>query len=60
MPWQKGEENREAKLTEEQVRAIRRDPRLNKEVAYDYGITTHHAWRIRRRLRWAHVPDDPS
>lgn len=55
MPARKGEENPAAKLTEEDVYAIRRDTRKDKLVAYDYGISQAHVWRIRSRLKWKHL-----
>ena len=60
MPWAKGEKNAGAKLTEDDVRAIRRDTRTTKEVAYDYGITIAQVWRIRNRRQWVHVQDEPA
>lgn len=60
MAWAKGEDNAAAKLTEEQVRAIRRDTRSNKAVAYEYGVTPVHIWRIRNRIKWAHVPEEKN
>lgn len=55
MPWAKGEENSQAKLTEDDVRAILADSRIHKEVAYDYDISIAHVWRIRNRVRWKHI-----
>lgn len=60
MPALKGEKNASAKLTEDDVRAIRRDPRNWREVASDYGISPVQVWRIKNWLRWAHVPPDPA
>ena len=48
----KGERNAMAKLTEEDVMAIRDDPRTEKEIATDYGIGSVQVGRIKRRERW--------
>lgn len=58
MPARKGEENSSAKLTEEDVYAIRRDPRRQKQIAYDYGIGQMQVSRIKRRLKWKHLPEE--
>lgn len=54
----KGEENPAAKLTEEEVRAIRRDTRRAKQVAHDYGISLGHVWRIRNGVKWKHLKEE--
>lgn len=54
----KGESNSQAKLTVEQVRAIRRDTRPLKVMALKYGISEAHVWRIRNRIRWKELPDE--
>lgn len=46
-----------AKLTEEQVVAIRHDPRLNFVIAEDYGVSGTQVGRIKSRLSWSHVND---
>lgn len=43
------------KLTVEQVRAIRVDPRTHREIAADYGVLPAHIGRIKNRKRWAHI-----
>ena len=58
MPARKGEENSSAKLTEEDVYAIRRDPRRQKQIAYDYGVGQMQVSRIKRRLKWKHLPEE--
>lgn len=58
MPWKKGEENSQTKLTEKQVYAIRRDTRMVKLVAADYGISNAQAWRIRARKRWKYLEEE--
>ena len=56
----KGEENPAAKLSEEEVYAIRRDARKHKLVAYDYGISQAHVWRIRNRVKWQSLPEEAT
>lgn len=52
----RGEAAGKAKLTEEQVRAIRCDTRAARAVAADYGLASHHTvLAIRSRKTWAHV-----
>lgn len=51
----RGERCANAKLTEEQIKAIREDPRLQREIAEDYGIRAGHVSRIKSGVRWGHV-----
>ena len=44
-----------SKLTEDDVRAIRSDPRINTEIAADYGISSPTVTEIKRRKTWKHV-----
>lgn len=53
-----GEDCNLSKLTEEQVLAIRRDPRLLSEIAKDYEVTRGNIWAIKAQLTWAHLPGD--
>lgn len=53
----RGVDNYSAKLTEDQVRAIRKDTRPGKKVAHEYGIGKTTFYRIKRRELWAHVED---
>lgn len=46
-----------AKLTEDQVREIRSDPRPLVHIARAYGIGEMQVGRIKRRERWSHIPD---
>lgn len=48
---------KKAKLTDDQVRAIRKDSRTGFEIADEYGLSYQQVSRIKRRERWAHVPD---
>lgn len=47
-----GEKNGQAKLTYDQVVAIRADTRYQREIAKDYGISQLHVSRIKRKLVW--------
>lgn len=50
-----GFDRKHTKLSEEQVAAIRADPRMQKEIAADYGIRQGHVSRIKNRVRRQHV-----
>lgn len=50
-----GEKARHAKLTSQQVIAIRAAVGSNREIAERYGITAANVGYIRRRQSWAHV-----
>ncbi len=52
----KGERNAKAKLTAEQVMAIRGDCRLQRVIADDYGVHKSHISNIVTRKTWAHLP----
>ena len=51
----KGEAQGGAKLTEDVVRAIRLDGRLQVEIAASYGISQITVSRIKRRSSWSHI-----
>jgi hypothetical protein len=51
----KGENAGKAKLTEKDVRAIRGDPRIAKEIAPLYGVSVVNINAIKRGLCWRHV-----
>lgn len=51
----KGAAQWNAKLTDDQVRAIRADTRIQRLVAEDYGISVNTIGKIQRRQRWTHV-----
>ena len=53
--WLPGELNGAAKLTADKVLAIRRDTRVGKLIAYQYGISLGHVSRIRRGRKWKHL-----
>jgi hypothetical protein len=50
-----GERNHKAKITENDVRAIRGDPRANKIIAADYGLCRQQVLRIKTGGSWRHV-----
>lgn len=50
-----GERAPSAKLTEDQVRAIRSDERSRNVVAVEYGVRKSAIYKIRRRATWRHV-----
>jgi hypothetical protein len=52
---QRGERHPSAKLTESQVLAIRADPRLQREIAADYGVVRSVIAMIKNRHRWTHI-----
>lgn len=51
----KGEDQPEAKLTTDQVQAIRHDPRTLRAIAADYGVSHSLVHGIKARQRWSHV-----
>ena len=51
----RGERHLDAKLTEEQVRAIRKDPRTHRELSAEYGVGYGVIGQIKRREIWKHV-----
>jgi hypothetical protein len=61
----RGEMHPQSKLTDEQVREIRRrfaarsatNYVVSTQLATEYGISRTHVLRIVRRERWAHLPD---
>ena len=50
-----GEANPNTKLTETQVRAIRADTRILREIAADHGVSMIQISRIKNRTRWKHL-----
>lgn len=44
-----------AKVTEDEVRAIREDRRILREIAADYGITLQAVHLIKKRKNWGHL-----
>lgn len=52
----KGRRHGSAKLTEQDVLAIRADPRLHREIASAYGISRSRISTIKSRKAWAWLP----
>lgn len=52
----RGERQGHAKLTTDQVVAIRADTRLMRLIAADYGVCLSVICEIRQRKSWSHVP----
>ena len=52
---EKGEDHRWAKLSEADVRAIRRDSRVHKVIAAEYGVVPSLVSMIRARKNWKHI-----
>ena len=50
-----GETHHNAKLTEAQVLAIRKDPRIQTEIAKEYGVANTAISKIKSRKRWGHL-----
>lgn len=53
----KGERNRAAKLTEQQVREIRQTPGTMTDIGSRYGVSGVMVSLIKRRKSWTHVRD---
>jgi hypothetical protein len=51
----KGERHASAKLTAQQVRAIRLDQREQEVIAAEYGISQTSVSAVKRRRLWRHV-----
>ena len=51
----RGERQGSAKLTEEQVNAIRLDSRKASVIAADYGITRAHVGNLKANRAWKHI-----
>lgn len=52
----KGELNGHAKLTESDIAEIRQSKSKLREIAQKYGIILNHAYMIRKRKLWRHLP----
>ena len=50
-----GERNGQSKLTEEQARAIKNDPRTQRAIAGEYGLSHVTVGDIKRGRRWKHL-----
>lgn len=51
----KGVEHHDAKLTEDDVRAIRVSPKQQRDIAREFGISQANVYYIRARKTWTHV-----
>lgn len=51
----RGDRHCHAKLTSEDVRAIRADRRAGRAIAADFGVSPSNVYRIRRGEGWSHV-----
>lgn len=51
----KGTKNGNAVLAENDILAIRDDPRKLKEIAVDYGVSQQAIWQVKKRRSWTHV-----
>lgn len=51
----RGEQHGSAKLTEKQVLAIRKDPRIGRVIAEDYGISQPLVSHIKTKRVWKHL-----
>ena len=54
-PGLQGEAHPSAKLTEDQVRAIRVDLRPQSQISAEYGVSQQTVSRIRKRANWKHL-----
>lgn len=52
----RGEAVNSAVLTPDEVNAIRLDPRFQRDIAADYGISQNNVSRIKRGETWRHLP----
>lgn len=51
----RGDSHGRHKLTEAQARAIKKDPRLQREIAADYGVSVITVSDIKRGYSWTHL-----
>lgn len=54
---ERGERHASARLTENQIIAIRQDSRIQKQIASDYGMGRTIISNIKSKNKWAHVID---
>ena len=50
-----GEKHCNAKLTDNDIRAIRQDPRSHREIAKSYGVDYTNISLIKQHLTWKHI-----
>lgn len=58
--WCRGSKHPFAKLTEDDVRAIRKSTETGVALAKRYGVGSPMISKIRNRIYWTHVPDEPE
>lgn len=56
----RGMRSARAKLTDDEVHAIRADSRSLRAIAPDYGVSVNTIWFIKHRMRWAWLPEEQS
>jgi hypothetical protein len=56
----RGVQNGNAKLTETEVKAIRRDHRAQRAIAKDYKVNQTLISFIKRRKKWKHIPEETT
>lgn len=59
-PTARGERIGSAKLTEDQVRAIRKAVGSVRAIGREFGVSAETVSNIKRREAWTHVSDDPG
>jgi HNH endonuclease len=52
-----GDKNPQAKLSESDIREIRKSTLTEKSLAQTYRVSSQEIGKIRRRQRWGHIPD---
>ena len=50
-----GEKHFNSKLTEEQIKLIRKDTRSLRTIAKEYGLSSSHVGKIKNRKSWKHI-----
>ncbi len=55
-----GTEHYRARLTEDEIRAIRKDPRRSREIAEAYGLSQSVVCNIKSYKVWAWLPAEPD
>jgi hypothetical protein len=50
-----GEHHFRAKLTDDEIRQIRNDPRSSRQIAPEFGVQSGAIRKIRQGIRWKHV-----
>lgn len=53
----RGQNNGQSKLTENQIRSIRKDTRSQETIGKEYGVSGSHVYNIRNRKSWSWLED---